>query len=251
MVDWNWQLWVIFCPLPSPPKTPKKSKFWKNEKKCWRYHHFTQVYQKPQLYEVQFLRYGVRQTEFFVILGHFLPSYPSNNYENQNFKTMKKASCNVIILHMCIKNHNHMMYASWDVEYDRHNFLSFWPIFCTFTPLLTPKIKIWNKLKKKPGYIILLHMCTINEDHMMYGSWEISHDKQSFLSFWISFCTLTFLTTWKIKILKKWKNHLKILSLYTCISQTMIIWCVWFLRYGAWQTEFFVILDYFFALFPP
>ena len=33
------------------------------------------VYQKPQSYEVQFLRYGVRQN-FFVILGHFLPFYP-------------------------------------------------------------------------------------------------------------------------------------------------------------------------------
>ena len=26
---------------------PKKSNFWKNIKKCWRYHHFTHVYQKP------------------------------------------------------------------------------------------------------------------------------------------------------------------------------------------------------------
>ena len=33
------------------------------------------VYQKPQSYEVQFLRYGVRQN-LFVILGHFLLFYP-------------------------------------------------------------------------------------------------------------------------------------------------------------------------------
>ena len=53
---------------------PKKSEFWKNEKKnCWRYHHFTQVHQKIQSYEAQFLRHGVRQFFFFVILGHFLP----------------------------------------------------------------------------------------------------------------------------------------------------------------------------------
>ena len=30
------------------------------------------VYQRPQSYEVQFLRYGVKRTEFFVILGHFM-----------------------------------------------------------------------------------------------------------------------------------------------------------------------------------
>ena len=50
------------------------------------------------------------------------------------------------------------------------NVLSFWVIFCTFTPLLTLKIKIWKKCKKMPREIILVHMCTINEDHMIYGS---------------------------------------------------------------------------------
>ena len=110
-----------FLPFYPPLKSKKNQNFEKMKKNCWRYHHFTQVYQKPQSYEVQFLRYGVRQTEFFVILGHFLPLYPLNNWENQNFTTMEKASWDVITLHMCTKNHNHMMYAS-------HNFLSFWTI---------------------------------------------------------------------------------------------------------------------------
>ena len=182
-----------------------------------KYYHFTQVYQKPQSYEVQFLRYGVRQTKFLVIFGHFLPLYPPKNQKNQNFKTIKKkASWDVITLHMCTKNHDHMMYASWDMEYKRPNFLSFWAIFCSFTPLLTPKIKIWKKLQKT-GDIILLHWCTINEVNIVYGSWDIRHNKQSFLLFWVNFCPLTFLTTWKIEILKKWKKHLEILSFYTCI----------------------------------
>ena len=56
------------------------------------------------------------------------------------------------------------------MEYNRHNFLSFYAIFCSFTPLLTLKVKIWKKCKKNPGDIILLHMCTIIQDHMMYGS---------------------------------------------------------------------------------
>ena len=67
--------------------------------------------------------------------------------------------------------------ASWGMESDRHNFLSFWAIFCPFTPLLMPKIKMWKKCKQT-GYIILLH---INEDHMMYGYWNIRHDRQSFV----------------------------------------------------------------------
>ena len=47
------------------------------------------IYQKSQSYDVQFLRYRVRQEEFFVILGHFLPFQPSDNPENQNFKIGK------------------------------------------------------------------------------------------------------------------------------------------------------------------
>ena len=41
------------------------------EKYCWRYHHFTLTYQKPQSYEVQFLWYGVTQRESLAILGLF------------------------------------------------------------------------------------------------------------------------------------------------------------------------------------
>ena len=52
----------------------EKSDFWKNEKNCWRYHHFTHVYQKPQSYEVQFLRYEV--TQFFIILAIVCPFSP-------------------------------------------------------------------------------------------------------------------------------------------------------------------------------
>ena len=32
----------------------------------------------------------MRQTEFFVIFGHFLPFYPTNNPKTQNFEKMKK-----------------------------------------------------------------------------------------------------------------------------------------------------------------
>ena len=38
------------------------------------------------------------------ILGYFLPFYPSNTLKNQNFKRMKKAPGDIIILHMCTKD---------------------------------------------------------------------------------------------------------------------------------------------------
>ena len=38
--------------------------------------------------------------EFFVILDDFLPFYPPNNLENQNFEKMKKMPKYIIILYM-------------------------------------------------------------------------------------------------------------------------------------------------------
>ena len=92
-------------------------------------------------------------------------------------------------------------------------------------------------------------MCNTNEDHMMYGSWDIKHDKQSFLSFWAIFCPLTLLTTYKIKFLKKWKTFLKILSLHTCIPQMMIIWCM---VLEIWSTADRILCHFglFFSLLP-
>ena len=41
-----------------PPQQPKKWKFQKSETTGWRYHHFTQEYQKSWLHAILFLRYG-------------------------------------------------------------------------------------------------------------------------------------------------------------------------------------------------
>ena len=62
-------------------------------------------------YHEWFLRYGAQQTKFFLILDHFLPFYPPNNKENQNFEKLKKAPGDIIILHKCTINDNHMMYG--------------------------------------------------------------------------------------------------------------------------------------------
>ena len=141
------------------------------------------MYHKWQSYDAWFMRYGAWQTEFFVILDRFLPFYPTNNPKNQHFQRMEK-SPEDIILHMCTKNENHMMYGSWDIE--RENFLSFWTIFCPFTSLTTWKIKILKNEK---------------------NSWRYYHFTQ---------------------VYHKWQSY-----------------GVWFLRYGAWRTEVFVILDHF------
>ena len=54
----------------------------------------------------------------------------------------KKTPGDIIILHKCTKNHDYMLYCSWDMARDRCNcYFSFWAIFCPFTPLTVQKIK--------------------------------------------------------------------------------------------------------------
>ena len=85
------------------------------------------------------------RTEFFVILDYFLHFYLLNNPKNQNFEKLKKASRDIIILHKCTKNYDHMLYCSWDMAHNGFNYFSFWAIFCPFTSLKAQKIKIRKK----------------------------------------------------------------------------------------------------------
>ena len=50
---------------------------------------------------------------------------------------------------------------------------------------------------------------------------------------------------------KKKKKKLEILSSYTCVLQMTIIYDVQFLRYGAQQKKFFVILNHFLPYYAP
>ena len=66
------------------------------------------------------MRYGSWDTEwdrqnFFFFWAIFFPFNPP-----QTFEKMKKASGDAIILNVCTKNHDHMMYISWVMEWDRH-----------------------------------------------------------------------------------------------------------------------------------
>ena len=92
--------------------------------------------------------------------------------------------------------------------------------FLPFTgvPLTTQKIRILRKWKWR----IFLHLCTKNHCCMMYPSWEMECNRQLFV------ILLNFYPTIdpKIKIWKKWKKHLKILSFYTCVPWMKIIWCM-------------------------
>ena len=125
-----------------------------------------------------------------------------------------------------------MMYGSWDMECDRQTFSSFWTTL-PFYPTNNPKNLNFEKNKKMPGDIIILHTCTINENHMMYGSWDIECDIIFFviLEHFSSFYPLT---TQKIKILKTDRNAWRY---HAWRYQKLLSDDVWSLKYGVLQTN--------------
>ena len=108
--------WAIFCPFT--PNSPKNQNFKKNYKvsgdiiilhKCTK---ITVIcYIVPEIWHVIDVIVIFHFRLFFALL---LPNSP----KNQNFMKMKKTTGDIIILHMCTKNYDQMMYGSWDMVRD-------------------------------------------------------------------------------------------------------------------------------------
>ena len=118
--------------------------------------------------------------------------------------------------------------CSWAMECDRHNSLSFWTIFCAFTPLTTLKIKTWKKRKKA---------------WRSYDVWFLRH-KEIFFFLGQPF---DLPNNPKNQNFEKLKNRLEILSFYTCVPQ-MTSYGVCFLRHGVQQK--IAILGHFMPFYP-
>ena len=131
-------------------------------------------------------------------------------------------------------------------------------IFCPFGlffALLPPKnskSQNFEKMKKTPGDITILHECTKHQDHMLYCSWDMVHGGcNCYFSFWIFFFTFNPLTAPKIKISKKWKKSWRCHD-FTLVYQKLLSYGMLFLRYDAWQMLLlFFILGYFLPFYPP
>ena len=94
-------------------------------------------------------------------------------------------------------------------------------------------------------------MCTINQDHMMYGSWDIKCKGQSFfviLGHFLPFDPPNNPKNQNFEKMKKstWRYHH-----FTQVYHKWQSYDIWFLRYQMQQTNFFVIFGHFLAFYAP
>ena len=89
---------------------------------------------------------------------------------------MKETTEDIIVLHMCTKNNDHRS-----------------EIWCATDGLTDGQRDEWKKWHIQVGAPPTdcwvgsiknnLHRCTINDNHMIYGSWDTEHDIQNFSHF--------------------------------------------------------------------
>ena len=134
---------------------------------------------------------GVTESNFCNFGPFFYPFSPMMTTQKIKILKLKKTPGNIIILHICTINDIHMTHGSWDMECNKQSFLSFWTVFCPFYPLNNPKNQNFGKMKHTPKDITILHRCTINDNHMMYLSYEIlSTTDRTFCHFGLFFAIL-------------------------------------------------------------
>ena len=117
-----------------------------------------------------------------VSLGHFCPFILLKPKKKKKIKTLKQWKK----LRLEISFHSHVpkIIIIWckvcEIGSEADEFLSFWVIVLPFYPpkftFLHEKSKFWKIEKKTPknnSRGIILHISTINDNHIMYGSWNM------------------------------------------------------------------------------
>ena len=165
----------------------------------------------------------------------------------QKIKILKKQKNHLYIFNKCY-SYNHMMYDSWNMERNRKYFCHFGSFFA-FSPSSplkkfkkakkkkkTIKNQNFEKMQKTTWDIIILHMCTKNYDHMMYGSWDMEWNRQNFLSFGSFLILLSHYQPGKSKFLKYEKNYWRCYH-FTRVYQKLWSYDVQFVGYDVWHID--------------
>ena len=173
------------------------------------------------------MRYKAQQTDFFVILGHFLPFYPTNKLKNQNFEKMKKNSWRYY--HFTFVYHECQSYDVRLLRYGVQQAKSF-IILDHFLPFYL-KIKILKKNLRRYHQFTLVY-----QTWQSYDVWFVRYKVQwteFFVDYFLPFCPPPPhpdpLKTWKIKIFIEWKKKKKNpgdIIICTINTEMKIIWCM-------------------------
>ena len=157
---------------------------------------------------------------------------------------MKKITGDIIILHMCTKNRNHMRYSSWDKAWDKF-VLSFWAIFY---PLPLPAVRNHKKWKKPTGDVKLEQQKYAIKWCMLTQVWSATDI--TFCHFRSFFALLPHYWPRKLIFGKNVKSDWRYYP-FTHVHHKSRSYDAWFLRYKVQRTKFFVILGHFLPFCPP
>ena len=146
-----------------------------------------------------------------------------------------------IILHKCSKNHDHMLYCSWNMACDEYNcYFSFWAMFYPFSPITVQKFKISKKTKKRleissfctSVWKIMIIWYTVPEIWCVMHAIVIFHFGLffAFLPWKMKICLKNFLEKRKFQKTEKnaWRYHH-----FTQVYQKKWSYAILFLRYSV------------------
>ena len=199
------------------------------KKHTCRYYPFTHVPHKWRSNDIWFLRYKAWQTEFFVLLDHFLPSSPPlTTWKIKIWKNEKKKNT-WSYYHFTHVYYKWQPYDVWFLRYGVQ-WTDVFVILNYFLPFYLEN-QIFLKMKKKrPGDIITLYMCTMNNNHDV---WFLIYGVRCSWDFYFCFCKriMTFFT-FIVKF--HWPENFVLLILLPDLSSesSYAIWLtLWFIQF--------------------
>ena len=115
---------------------------------------------------------------YFSFLAIFCNFTPLTAQKIKISKKWKKTPGDIIILHMCTKHYDEMMYSSWGMVRDRCNcYFPFLTVFCPFTPLTIQEIKIKKNEKNSWRYhhftYVYQKLWSDDVQFLRYGAWQM------------------------------------------------------------------------------
>ena len=113
----------------------------------------------------------MRQAEFIDILDRFSPFTPLATIK---IKILKKQKNVLRYYHLTQVYRKLQSYDIWFPRYQawQTEFFCHFGLFFAFLPPDNPKYENFEKMKKAPVDVIILHIFIINDNHMMYDSWD-------------------------------------------------------------------------------